>query len=219
MSSSRRSVRAMIFSNPVGFSGGKNRCGRSQVELSSLACALSGIGASSLVGDQSITSSSSSSSRLIRGSREGGAVARIDVDELNEGMPNTGLGFVDGGGVRTGFEESVREARRSYSLSFGILVEMGVEVWEEDVAGVLDRVLDRLLKWEWVSMSRIGGGSCTRMKRKYAKRANNSVQRARDRYRKGWFRKLGTRLMFFCCRGSDIENASRKAHAIIWQIM
>jgi hypothetical protein len=98
------------------------------------------------VGDQSIASSSSS--RLTRGSREGGAVARCDVDELKEGIPNIGVGFEDfeGGGVSTGFEESVREARRSCSPSLGTDVVMGEEFWEEDVAGVLDRVLDRLLR-------------------------------------------------------------------------
>lgn len=102
-------VLANRLSRPVGCSGGKNRCGRSQAPSSSLTAFLTLTG-DGLVGVQSMASSSGISSTLIGDP----CVVGAGADDAKEGRPNIGL--TEG---MSGLEESVREERRSGSLLTG----------------------------------------------------------------------------------------------------
>ena len=135
---------SLVFANrlsrPVGRSGGKNRCGRSQAPSSSSTARLALMG-DGLVGVQSIASSSGLSSTLI-----GDPWEAAGAEDIKEGWPNTGLVEM------SGLEESVREAKRSGSL-FADAAGMG----EARALCVDDSGVSRT---EAVSMRRITGGRC-----------------------------------------------------------
>lgn len=138
---------SLVFANrlsrPVGRSGAKNRCGRSQAPplSSTVFLTLTGDG---LVGVQSIASSSALSSTLIGDPWE---AAVPEAEDIKEGCPNIGL--VD---EMSGLEESEREARRSGSLLIGAVGMGEARALSADESGVL--------RTEDVSMRRIVGGRC-----------------------------------------------------------
>jgi hypothetical protein len=149
--SSVRPVFAKRLSSPVGCSGAKKRCGRSQEPSSVVLYVPNLLVTLELLGLQSTSIASTSldwsSSILSSTEDEGGGAG-------SEGTPK--IGFM-AGGVTIGLEDKEREDMKSGAEGVGVrlnsAVRMGVPFWEIEGGGGG--------RWVDVSMSRIGAGRCT----------------------------------------------------------